>query len=56
MSEYEKSLVNLFPKTGENPKRLKITSYKKIGDRTYEISFDKDICSISVYDLVRRDD
>jgi len=54
MNEYEKLLIDMFPKTSENPDILKITSYKKIDDRTYEISFDKDICTISVYDLVKK--
>ncbi len=47
--------ISLFPTTGENPKRVRISSYMKTGKQEYKISLDKDIGSISAYDLVRRD-
>ena len=46
--------ISLFPTTGENPEIVRISSYKKTGKQEYEISLDKDISSISAYDLVRR--
>ncbi len=47
--------ISLFPTTSENPKRVRISSYRKTGKQEYEISLDQDISSISVYDLIRRE-
>ncbi|KKM67549.1 hypothetical protein LCGC14_1470110 [marine sediment metagenome] len=54
MKKQEEDFAGLFPTTDKNPKTLNITSYKKLEKRTYEISFDKDISSLSAYKLVRR--
>ncbi len=47
--------ISMFPTTSENPKIVRISSYKKTGKQEYEISLDQDISSISAYELVRRD-
>ena len=55
MNQAEKDFVALFPTTDKNPKIVRISSYMKKDKQVYEISLDKDIVSISAYDLVRRD-
>lgn len=36
-----------------NPSKIKITGYKRLGERSYEIHLDKDIETMSVYELTK---